>query len=130
MSSFVAIFCCKCSNCARVTKFDVLEVDVLLLLEQMDLWDLVLSGITVMLCGMFGVLVEELSVLSNGGSGLVANLSGNDFMCAFFSLEIWEGVFDFCEDLEDFPCLDLDWVFGGPDRDFCDDLAVVGGIFY
>ena len=112
MSSFVSIFCFKCSNCSRVKKLDVVEVEFLLLLEQMYLWDLVLSGITVMLCGMFGVLVEE---VSNGGSGLVANVAGGDFMCAFFSLEIWEGVLDFCEDLEDFPCLDLDRIFGGPE---------------
>ena len=91
-----------------------MEVNVFVLLEKMDLWDLVLYGITVMLCGMFGVLVEELSVFSNGGSGLVVNVSGKYFMCTFFYLEIWEVVFDFCEDSAYFPCLDLDWFFGGP----------------
>ena len=113
MYSFVAILCFRYSNGSRVTKFDVVELDVFVLLERIDP-DVALSGITVIFFGIFGVLVYELSVMSNGGSGLAENVSGNDFMDAFLSLEVWEGVFDFCEDFEDFPCFVLDRVFGGP----------------
>ena len=105
MSSFVAIFCFKCSNCSRVTKLDVVELDVPVLLEQMDLCDLDLSGITEMLVGMLGVLME---VESSSGSGLGANVAGGVFLGAFISLEVLEAGLDLPDDLGDFPFIDLD----------------------
>ena len=93
-----------------------------------------------MVSGMLITLAEVFLSGSSGGAGVFfdvsmsggsLNVDTSDFRCAFlvgFPLDFCEGVFDFCEAFEDFPVV-RDLVFGGPERDFCDDFAAFGGIF-